>query len=395
VKVYFCINLKNNMNEKTKISIILPCLNEEKSISYCLDEVKTVIKNNSLNAEVIVVDNNSDDNSFSIVSKYKNNFPELVIIKEEKRGYGFAYLKGLSIAKGQYIYMADSDGTYNFRELPIFINKLEEGYDMAIGNRFSNNMEDGSMSWSHKYIGNPFLSFLVRLFFKVKIHDIHCGARAISQESLNKLSLYTGGMEFASEMIIRARKENLNITEIPISYNKRIGESKLNSLADGWRHLRFILLYSPFLVFLLPGLLIFFSGTILMSIFYFYEPVFWGIKFYTHPIFLFSLMMILGYQLIIFSLFSKIYAITHLGDNNKMIESMFRYITLEKIIFIGIFMMIIGVFIYLSIFRGWIDSGFGSLDEIKGSIIGLTIIVIGFQTFFSSFMFSILGIKNK
>jgi len=382
------------MNSNTKISIILPCLNEEKAIESCLDEIKKTIKDNSLNAEVIVVNNNSTDNTASILSVYKKNFPELIVVNEEKGGYGFAYLKGLATANGQYIFMADADGTYSFSQIPNFIKKLEQGYDLVIGDRFSDKMEDDSMPWLHRYIGNPFLSFLVRLFFGVKIHDIHCGARAISHDALKKLDLYTGGMEFASEMIISATKKNLKITEIPIEYRKRIGESKLNSWADGWRHLRFILLYSPLILFFLPGLIIFLSGIILMSIFYFYEPVILGIKFYSHPIFIFSLMIILGYQLILFSLFSKIYAITHLGDTNRFIESIFRHITIEKTILIGTLIIIIGGFIYISIFKGWINSGLGSLDEIKESIIGLTLIVFGVQTFFSSFMFSILGIKK-
>jgi glycosyltransferase involved in cell wall biosynthesis len=268
------------MNSKNKISIILPCLNEEKAIGSCLDEIKKTIKDNSLNAEVIVVNNNSTDNTVSILLVYKKDFPELIVVDEEKGGYGFAYLKGLATANGQYIFMADADGTYSFSQIPNFIKKLEQGYDLVIGDRFSDKMEDDSMPWLHRYIGNPFLSFLVRLFFGVKIHDIHCGARAISHDALKKLDLYTGGMEFASEMIISATKKNLKITEIPIEYRKRIGESKLNSWADGWRHLRFILLYSPLILFFLPGLIIFLSGIILMSIFYFYETISLGLEFY-------------------------------------------------------------------------------------------------------------------
>jgi len=382
------------MNSDLKISIILPCLNEEKAIASCLDEIKKTIKDNSLKAEIIVVNNNSTDSTASILSSYKKILPELVVVDEEKGGYGFAYLKGLATARGQYIFMADADGTYNFSQIPNFINKLEEGNDLVIGNRFSDKMEDDSMPWLHKYIGNPFLSSLVRLFFGVKIHDIHSGARAITHDALNKLTLYTGGMEFASEMIISATKKNLKIAEISIEYRKRIGESKLNSWADGWRHLRFILLYSPLILFFLPGLVIFLSGIILMYVFYFYEPIIFGIKFYTHPIFLFSLMIILGYQLILFSFFSKIYAITHLGDSNRFIESIFRHITIEKSILIGAVITIIGIYLYVSIFKGWVSSGLGSLDEIKESIVGLTLIVFGVQTFFSSFMFSILGIKK-
>lgn len=378
-----------------KISVILPCLNEERAVVGCLDEIKKVITDNRLDAEIVAVDNGSTDNTKNILLNYQKNFPNLIIVNEEKRGYGFAYLKGLKTATGKYLFMADADGTYNFLQLPDFINKLERGSDLVVGNRFAGLMSHKSMSWSHKYIGNPVLSFLVRLFFKVKIKDIHCGVRAISAAALNKITLYTGGMEFASEMIIKAAKANLKINELPVEYKNRIGESKLNTMVDGWRHLRFILLYSPVALFLLPGLFIFLSGTILMLIFYFKELNIFGIQFYVHPLFLFSLMILFGYQLIIFGGFSKVYAINHFGDNSPLIEKLFKYITIERVGLIGLIITISGAFLYISIFSSWVSSGFNALNQIKESIIGLTLIMLGAQTFFSSFMFSILGIKEK
>jgi glycosyltransferase involved in cell wall biosynthesis len=342
-----------------------------------------------------VVDNNSNDRSVEIIKNKQNTFPELILVQENREGYGLAYLKGFSVATGSYIFMADADNSYDFLEINKFIASLKSGSDLVVGNRFAGKMVREAMPWLHRYLGNPFLSFLVKLLFKVKINDIHCGARAISKEALAKITLYTGGMEFASEMIIKASRQRLAISEVPISYRPRLGYSKLHSLTDGWRHLRFILLYSPLFLFLLPGLILFFSGLIATLIFYFFSPKIFGIQLYVHPLFFFSVMIILGYQLIIFSGFSKIYAITHLGDSHSLLESFFKRLTIEKAGFLGIAMALTGVIIYGNIFFNWVDSGFSSLNEIKNSIIALTCSILGVQTFFSAFMLSILGIKEK
>lgn len=378
-----------------EISILLPCLDEERGILFCLEEIKRTIALNSLSAEVIVIDNNSRDASVSLVKTYQVDFPELRLLKEDREGYGFTYLQGLKNSLGKYIFMADADGTYDFKDIPRFVERLKNGSDLVIGNRFAQKITADSMPWLNRYVGNPFLSFLVHLFFRVNIGDTHCGARAISRAALEKINLCTGGMEFASEMIIKAAQKNLLITELPIEYRKRLGQSKLHSFSDGWRHLRFILLYSPLILFFLPGAILFLSGATLMFIFYFFNPTIFGVRFYSHPMFLFSVLIILGYQLILFGGFSKIYAITHLGDNNRLVEKLFRHITIEKTGLLGLLMAIAGAIIYLSIFISWLNSDFGSLPGVKESVIGLTLLVVGIQTFFAAFMFSILGIKNK
>lgn len=378
-----------------ELSIILPCLNEERSIGLCLKEIFETIEKNSLKAEVIVVDNNSTDQTVKEAKKYENKIKNLRIIEEKNQGYGSSCLSGLNNATGKIFFIADADCTYNFSEITNFIKEMRKGAELVVGNRFSNGIKKESMNWHHRYIGNPFLSFLVKLFFKVKINDIHCGARAIRKESFKRLTLYTSGMEFASEMIIKAAKQNLKIREVPIEYRQRIGESKLSSLSDGWRHLRFILLYSPLFLFLLPGIVLFSSGVLLLGLFFFTEPKILGVQFYIHPMFLFAIMTIIGYQLIMFSGFAKIYAITHLGDNDKIIEKMFKKITLENTSIIGIFLTILGLIIYISIFIKWISSDLSSLNETKNMIVALVLTVIGIQTFFSAFMFSILGIKEK
>ena len=372
-----------------ELSIILPCRNEELALPECLKQIKQVIKKNKLNAEIIVSDS-STDSSPKIAKKNK-----VILIKHNKDGYGNAYLEAFKHAKGKYIFMADSDGTYDFKEIPRFINELKQGSDLVLGNRFKGKMEEDAMPLSNKYLGNPLLSGILRLFFHTKIKDSHTGMRAITKESLGKLNLRTTGMEFASEMIIKAIKKSLKIKEIPIDYHKRKGTSKLNPIRDAWKHMRFMLLYSPLFLFFIPGVISFLIGIITLAWFYFGEPNILGIKLYFHPMFISSLLTLIGYQLIIFSAFAKSYAITHLGEESPTMNKIWKYITIEKASIMGIIIAAVGAIIYLVIFIGWLSSGFKSLNEIKNSIIALTFITIGIQTIFSSFMLSILSIKEK
>ncbi len=377
------------------ISVILPCLNEEKAIDFCVKSIVEVTSKNNLDAEIIVVDNGSTDNSQQIVQKLILNYSNLVLLHEPVKGYGSAYQNGLRNARGKYIFMTDADATYDFEDIPRFIKKLEEGNDLVVGNRFSGMMESNSMTFSHKWIGNPILSLLVKLFFKVKIHDIHCGARAISREAYSKITLYTLGMEFASEMIIKSAKAKLKVAEIPIKYKMRIGQSKLETFSDGWRHLRFILLYSPIVIFLIPGMLLFLYGLVSMFVLYIGNFSLFGIKLYFHPMFLSSLCMILGYELIFFTGFSKTYAITHLGDKDKFVEKLFKFMTLEKAILIGGILTLASLIVFISIFVGWVENNLSDLNQTKNLIIALTFAIIGIQTITGSFMLSILGIKEK
>ena len=379
-----------------EISIILPCLNEEKAIGSCLSEIIKVIEDNSLDTEILVVDNDSEDNTANVVLEYQKKYQNIILVKEKRRGYGSAYLCGFQNTNGKYIFMADADNSYDFKEIPNFINKLKnQNFDLVVGNRFSRTMKKESMPWLHRYIGNPFLSYLVKLFFKIKINDIHCGARAISKKALEKITVYTTGMEFASELIIKVARANLKITEIPIEYRERIGESKLNSFSDGWRHLRFIFLYSPNFLFLIPGMFLFIVGLVFLIIFYFSNPQLWGIQLYVHPMFLFAVMIMIGYQIIFFAGFSRVYAVTHLGNEDKLVESLFKKITIEKAGILGLILFLLGLIIYIIIFSKWVKSDLGSINQIKNSIVALTLIVLGIQTLFSAFMISILGIKEK
>ena len=228
---------KNNF----KISVILPCLNEEGAIGTCLDELTELIKNQNLDAEVIVVDNNSSDKTTQVAETYLGKISNLKIVSEEMRGYGAAYLKGIKEASGKYVFFCDADNTYGFSDLLQFIKKLDEGADFVIGDRFAHKLSSKVMPWHNRYIGNPFLSGLVRFFFDTNINDIHCGKRAVKRDVLNSLSLSAPGMEFASEMVIKAVQKDCGIAELPIHYRPRIGDSKLRPFRDGFRHLFFIL----------------------------------------------------------------------------------------------------------------------------------------------------------
>lgn len=379
------------MTGKPEISVVIPCLNEELAIEQCIRDAYSASKT----SEILVVDNGSRDRSVSIIQNLQKEIPSLVLIQQPSRGYGSAYMSGLSKAQGSYIYMSDGDGTYDFALLPVFISKLKSGCDIVIGNRFASPLQKNVMPWLHRYIGNPLLSFIVRVFFKIKVRDVHCGARAITKSAFNKLPLTTAGMEFASEMIIKAARKNLSFGEVPMPYRPRIGTSKLNSFSDGWRHLRFILLYSPIYLFFLPGAVACGIGSISMLILYFSNPTIFGVTFFFHPMFLSSALVIIGYQLILFSMFSKIYAITHLGDRSTTFERLFKIFTIEKAAIAGIALSLLGGIAFIMIAARWVTSDFGQLDEIKNSILALTLLVVGMQTLFSGFMLSTLGIKES
>tara|TARA_Y100000310_G_C20619502_1_gene782491 strand:- start:369 stop:1502 length:1134 start_codon:yes stop_codon:yes gene_type:complete len=377
------------MSKNVELSVILPCRNEQSALRSCIKQIKSVIKENKLSAEIIVSDSSTDKSPQIAKSE------RVTLVKHDQVGYGRAYLEAFPHARGKYIFMADPDGSYDFNEIPRFLLALKSGFDFVIGNRFSNKIKKGVMPWHHKYIGNPILSGTLKLFFGRSVNDAHCGMRAISSSALQKLQLNTTGMEFASEMVMKSLKQKLKIKELPISLHERKGESKLRSFRDGWRHLRFMLLHSPLFLFLIPGLISLLIGIEMFAWLYFSSPKIGGIQFFFHPMFLASALIIIGYQLIIFAAFSKTYLTTQLGEENKLLEKLYKHITIEKAGTLGLLITLIGAIIYLSIFVSWINSDFSSLNQVKNSIIALTLLVIGVQTIFSSFMLSILGIKGK
>lgn len=358
------------MNKETKISFVLPCLNEEKGLQIVVPEIVLMAKKNNLNYEIVLADNNSHDGSVTTFKKLATDLgiiDKTKIVVENNQGYGAVYQAGFNISDGDIFIMADSDGTYDFNNTPAFLREITQGADLVIGNRFSGQMQKGSMPFLNKFLGNPVLSFLVRLFFKVKVHDVHSGMRSMTRIAYKKLNLYTKGMEFASEMIIQASKKNLKVTEININYRNREGHSKLKAFRDGWKHLRFILLYSSDYVFLLPGFFI--SVFSLAALF---VPT-WS-KF-ENKIILFSF---LGFQMIFFAIFNKFYTITHLGEHDKRIEKMSRFLTIEKMMLLGTLILISGIIF--------------SFFKIS---IAFILVLAGILTLFSSLSISIIGIKER
>lgn len=376
----------------TKITVLLPCLNEEKTVGSCIYSAKDALKKIGMIGEIIVIDNGSTDRS----AEEARNAGAKVII-EPNKGYGNAYLRGFNNTTGDIIVMGDADGTYPFETIPSLIQPILDGNsDIVIGSRLKGKIFPKAMPWTHKYIGNPLLSFLLNLLFKAGISDAHCGLRAISRPALMKLDLSTPGMEFASEMIIEAKHKELRISEIPIEYHPRkAGQTKMSSLKDGWRHLRFMLLYSPTTLFILPGSILFFLGLVLVILLVRGPLNFGNFGLDIHPMILGNLLVILGFQVIALGLFAKIYAsMIGLVNPDKITKFFLRYDILEYEILAGTILFLAGFFIDLNIVLNWIKGGFGELSELRTAILGSTLAAIGIQLIFLGLFMSILLLKR-
>ena len=373
------------------ISIVLPCLNEEEAIGGCIDTIQAIITAQKLNAEIVVVDNASTDRSAAIAGEHGAR-----VVSQPVRGYGNAYLKGFAEAQGEYIVMADADNTYDFNEIASFVQPLREGYDLVMGNRFTGRMAKGAMTWSHRYIGNPILSGMLNLFFNTGIRDAHCGMRAFTKAAYQRMQLRTGGMEFASEMVINASKAGLKITERPIAYHPRVGDSKLHTLRDGWRHLRFMLLYSPTHLFLLPGMLMMLAGFVALSLLLPGPFPLFGHRWDVHAMVLACLVTLLGYQVVTLGLFARFFSLTeHLdGERDRLLQRLTRLFTLERGLIAGALITTVGVIIDGYVFTQWLAVDLGPLNEVRPAIYATTLIAIGVQTMFGSFFLSLLQLRK-
>lgn len=380
-----------SVTKKTpKVSVVFPCRNEEKSLGVCIKKVQNYFKTSQIDGEIIVSDS-STDSSPDIARSHK-----VVLVKHDKEGYGRAYLEGFAYAHGEYVVCADPDGSYAMEDIHLLVEQLEKGSDMVLGNRFSGNMNKDSMPFINRYIGNPILSGLFRIFFRVPYRDIHCGLRAFRRSALEKMELRTTGMEFASEMVFEAIRTKALISEVPVHYLKRSGRSKLRPVSDAWRHIRFMLLYSPTYLFLLPGLFLFVLGTVGLLWFSFSEKVtVFGFNLYVHPIFVASLLTIVGVQTISFAFFAKTYAVTHFSIESRMLTYLHKHITLERGLSIGVVFLFLGLGIFSWILYTWVQQGFPNLQKIQIATLALTSSVVGIQIIFSSFMLSLLGIRKR
>jgi glycosyltransferase involved in cell wall biosynthesis len=371
-----------------RLSVVIPCLDEAENIERCVTLAHGVLGDAKIDGEVIVVDNNSIDGSGEIAAH-----AGATVIHEQRPGYGSAYLAGLDAARGEYIVMLDADLTYDFDEIPRFLASMEEGAEMVIGDRMDN-IKPGAMPWLHRYVGNPLLTGLLNLFFRTGVTDAHCGMRAMRRDVLERLDLRTTGMEFASEMVIRAAKENLRISQIPIEYHPRGGESKLSSFRDGWRHLRFLLVHSPNHLFIVPGVTMAVLGVLAEAFVASGVSLLgrgWGI----HTLIAGALLAVVGTQVLALGLCAHAYGTYFMGERDPWFDHMRRRFRLEHGLLLGGALMLAGCVCVAVIVIEWISAGFGALAEEKLAMIGATFIIVGIQIFFSSFLLSILGLRRR
>jgi len=370
------------------VSVVIPCLNEAQNIESCVTAALEAIVRMGVHGEVIVADNDSEDDSARLAERAGAR-----VVLERRRGYGSAYLAGFAAARGRYIVMADADLTYDFHEIPRFVAALEAGAEMVIGDRMDN-IQPGAMPWLHRYVGNPILTGLLNLLFGAGVSDAHCGMRALRREVLPRLDLRTTGMEFASEMVIRASKQNLTIAEFPIEYHPRGGESKLSSFRDGWRHLRFLLVHSPTHLFIVPGALLAGLGSaivVLVGAGLDFAGRAWGL----HALIGGALLMIVGTQVLALGLCAHAYGTYFMGEQDPWFDRMRARFRLEHGLLLGGAFMLIGVVMGVVIIVTWISHGFGSLADEHLAVIAASLLIVGIQIFFSSFLLSILGLRRR
>jgi len=371
-----------------KVSVVIPCLNEEASIERCVSEALKAVDGQGWRGEVIVADNGSDDRSAELAKR-----AGALVVHEPRRGYGSAYRAGFAAAHGDYIVMADADLTYDFGDIPRFVSKLDEGADLVMGDRMGG-IQPGAMPWLHRYVGNPMLTGILNLFFRTGVRDAHCGMRAIRRSALPALDLRTEGMEFASEMVIRAGKERLAIEEIPIHYHPREGESKLSSFRDGWRHLRFLLVHSPTWLFIVPGAALAVLGT-LIAITVLLQLDVLGREWDLHTMVAAALLMVVGTQVLALGLCAHAYGTYFMGEQDPWFDRMRARFKLEHGLLLGGLVVWAGVMVGAVILGTWIDRGFGALSEERLAVLAATLVIVGIQIFFSSFLLSIIGLRRR
>jgi glycosyltransferase involved in cell wall biosynthesis len=370
------------------VSVVIPCLNEQENIERCVTSALEALKEAGIRGEVVVADNASEDLSAELATAAGAR-----VVHEPRRGYGSAYLAGFAAARGRYIVMGDADLTYDFREIPRFVEKLDDGAELVMGDRMDN-IHPGAMPWLHRYVGNPVLTGILNVFFRTGVKDAHCGMRALRRDVLPRLDLRTTGMEFASEMVIRASKVGLDIREFPIEYHPRGGESKLSSFRDGWRHLRFLLVHSPTYLFMLPGAALLALGVMVSLVSLLQIDVF-GREWELHTMVAGALLMIVGTQVVALGLCAHAYGTYFMNEKDPWFDRMRARFRLEHGLLLGGATLLVGFLIAALIVGVWIDRGFGQLSEERLAVLAAALVIIGIQIFFTSFLLSILGLRRR
>ena len=362
-----------------EVSVVIPCLNESAGIAHVVGQARRALASAGLSGEVLVVDNGSEDGSAELART-----AGATVLLEPRRGYGSAYLAGLAAANGRYIVMADADGTYPLESLGAFVERLRAGAELVVGNRFGGTIHPGAMPWPNRYVGNPLLTGMLNLLFGAGVSDAHCGLRAVRREVLPRLGLSATGMEFASEMVIKAGKRRLRVEELPIDYLPRLGESKLARGRDAWRHVRFMLVYSPTFLFAVPGAAATLGGlaglVTLAAWSGLGEP-------WTGVAIALAMLAIVGLGVIQLGLFARTYAVVYLGEHDARLERGWRRFRLEHGLALAGATLLVGLGIAaVSFFDGRPDPRLG--------LLGLTLVAIALQGTFGAFFLSILGLSE-
>lgn len=381
-----------------ELSVVIPCLNESETVARCIDKAWQALRENDIDGEVVLADNGSTDGSREIAAAHGARVVPVIA-----RGYGSALMGGINAARGKYVLMADADGSYDLLELPKFVNRLREGFDFVQGCRLERGggtVSKGAMPFLHRWWGNPMFSWLARLWFSAPISDIHCGMRAFRRDVWQSLDQRCTGMEFASEMIIKATLHGASMSEVPITLHRdgrTSGRPHLRTFRDGWRHLRFFLVFSPRWLFLIPGALLMLLGAAGYAV---AMPgmTISGVTFDVHTLLFASLAIICGFQSVVFAGLTKLFAITEgLLPPDPRVERFFAVITLERGLVIGASLAIGGLLLLAGAVEQWRQVGFGPLDygvTMRWVIPGVTLTALGVQSVLASFFCAVLGLRR-
>jgi Glycosyl transferase family 2 len=378
------------MPPEPEITVVIPCLNEEEAVGNVVDQALEGIRRSGRPGEVLVVDNGSEDRSAEVAAAHGAR-----VLSEPRRGYGSAYLTGLEAARGRYVVMGDADETYPLQELGPFVDRLERGDDLVMGSRFKGTIHGDAMPFLNRFIGNPILTGMLNLFFGVKVSDAHCGMRAIRKDAATSLDLHSTGMEFASEMVFKAYRRGMTVSEIPIDYYPRIGESKLNRFGDAWRHVRFMLLYSPSWLYLVPGsflLLLGLSGMVVLAS----GPVdVFGRTWQIHTMLGFVALTLIGAQVIQLGVFARTYARVRIGERDPLLERLGRRLRLEHGLLAGGALVLLAIAGLVAIGTEWAVEGFGTLGRAYETALLATTLGLGIQVIFGAFFLALLSMPLR
>ena len=383
----------NVANSPVDVSVVIPCLNEANSLGICVEKAQKAFADAGLRGEVVVADNGSTDGSIGIAEKLGAR-----VIPVAQRGYGSALKAGIRAARGMFIIMGDADDSYDFGEVPRFVEKWREGNEVVMGNRFAGEIKPGAMPWHHKYIGNPGLTALLNLFFQSGIGDTHCGMRGFTREIFERMDVRSSGMEFASEFVIKAAQIGAKTSEIPITLwkDKRGRPPHLRSVRDGWRHLRFMLLYAPNWLFILPGGLLM-ATRLFLTCWLLPGPrrIPHNIVLDVHTMIFGVIFTLMGAQILAIGAFAKVFSYAERFDRNTLsLKRLLKRVTFESGLLLGGALFACGFAGCAYIARQWAASGFGPLQQVRGVLFWSMWLFLGVQIIFSSFFLSMLGISR-